>query len=118
MVFLCCNGVPLDLSVSAATVRDRIKTIVDRLQRDLGTSGNPTVRILRVSILPGFTGNPRVTPDVRNDRYAAVNDLLADLALTETPSTSEVLFLDLARFFSSPPELFLRARIPTGSANS
>ena len=59
------NDVPVDLSVSAATVRDRAKAIVDQLQGDIGAAGNPNIRILLVSILPSFNGT---TPDVRNAR--------------------------------------------------
>lgn len=101
------NDVPLNLTVSAATVRDRTKSIVDYLQGDLGTSGNPNIRILLVSILPRFATPPATTPDVRNARFTEINTLLADLALSETTATSKVEYLDVSSLFNSPDDALL-----------
>lgn len=98
------NDVPLDLSVSAATVRDRTKVIIDNLQGDLGTAGNPNIRILLVSILPRFAAPPSTTPDVRNARFAEINSLLAALATSETTATSKVEYLDAYPLFTNPAD--------------
>lgn len=109
------NDVPVDLSVSAATVRDRTKILVDHLQSDLGSAGNPNARILLVSILPRFTGANLDIPDVRNARYQEINGLLSTLAGTETTATSEVLFLDLQPLFANPPGLLYDGVHPNGT---
>jgi lysophospholipase L1-like esterase len=109
------NDVPVDLSVSAATVRDRTKILVDHLQGDLGSAGNPNARILLVSILPRFTGANLDVPDFRNARYQEINDLLSTLAGTETTATSEVLFLDLQPLFADPPGLLYDGVHPNGA---
>lgn len=108
------NDVPVDLSVSAATVRDRTRILVDHLQGDLGSAGNPNARILLVSILPRFTGANLDVPDVRNARYQEINGLLSTLADTETTATSEVLFFDLQPLFANPPGLLYDGVHPNG----
>ena len=109
------NDIPLDRSVSAATVSDRTKVLVDHLQGDLGTAGNPKVRILLISILPRYTGSNFDVPDARNARYREINDLLKTLANNEITATSEVLFLDLDPFFANPPSLLYDGVHPNGS---
>ena len=113
IIFCGCNDVPVNLNVSAATVRDRIGTIVDNLQGDIGANGNPDVRILLVSIIPRFTGGG-TTPDVRNGRYQEINNLLATLATTETTATSTVSYVDIFPLFNSPPGLLYDGIHPNG----
>ena len=103
IIFCGGNDVPDDLSVSAATVRDLARSLVDRLQRDVGTAGNPNIRILLVSILPRFIGT---TPSVRNPRYIEINALFEQLAAAETTATSQVLYLDVFALFDSPARFY------------
>lgn len=117
IIFLGGNDMPVNLSLSAATVRNRIKAIVDNLQGDLGTSGNPDMRILILSILPRYTGATaasRITSDVRNTRFEEINDLLETLATAETTTTSSVEFLDLEPLFNTPPGLLYDGVHPSG----
>ena len=110
-IILCGgNDVPNDLSVPAAAVRDLAKSLVDRLQGDVGTAGNPNIRILLVSILPRFIGT---TPSVRNPRYIEINALVGQLAAAETTATSQVLYLDVFALFDSPAR-FYDGTHPTG----
>lgn len=110
------NDIPTNLSVSAATVRDRIQTIINHLQGDLGTSGNPSIRILLVSIIPRFTGFSKTTPDVRNmTRFTEINNLLKPLASAETTSTSKVSFLNIFPLFNTPPGLLWDGVHPNGA---
>ena len=112
VVFLGGNDVAVNTSFDITLVRNRIKTIVDNLQGDLGNHGNPLIRIVIVSILPRFTGG--TTPDVRNNLYSQLNGLLSELADNETTALSEVTFLDLEPLFIKSPELFYDGVHPNG----
>ncbi len=118
IIFLGGNDVPIDLSVSAETVRDRVKTIIDYCQGDLGNSGNAAIRILIISVLPRFTGGFLDIPDVRNTRFEEINSLLKTLASAETTSSSKVSFLDLVPEFNSSPELLYDGTHPNGDGEN
>jgi len=111
VVFLGGNDVG-NTSFDVTLVRDRIKTIVDNIQGDLGNHGNPLIRIVIVSILPRFTGG--TTPDARNDLFSQLNGLLSELADNETTAISEVTFLDLEPLFKDSPGLFYDGVHPNG----
>ena len=118
VVFLGGNDIGGDSSVTAETVRDRIKVIVDNLQGDLGDSGNPDIRILLVSILPRFTlvgGGAYTVPVAENTHYAAINSLLQTLATDEATASSEVTYLDLATSFNSASNVFYDGVHPNGA---
>ncbi len=97
------------VSADAATIRNRVKSIVDQLQGDTGVSGNSRVRILLISIIPRFTGAPSYTTPSSNNTsiYPAANALLEQLAITETTATSKVSFLDIFPLFSSNNPMIL-----------
>ena len=96
-------------STNATTIRARVKGIVDQLQGDAGTSGNPDIRILLVSIIPRFTGSPDyLTPSPNNSSiYPEANALMKQLAITETTATSKVSYLDIFPLFSSNSPMIL-----------
>ncbi|VGO17699.1 hypothetical protein PDESU_06301 [Pontiella desulfatans] len=112
VIFCGGNDVSVDANVAAETVRDRIKTIVDHLQGDVGTSGNSDIRILLVSILPRFSGT---TPLAQNTRHEEINDLLGSLATNETTATSYVTYLDISDLFNTPPGLLYDGVHPNGA---
>lgn len=97
-----------------AVVNARVKTIIDHLQGDLGTSGNPDIRIVVISILPRFEGAGLTTPKANNPLYTALNALLEPLTASETTATSEVTYLDLVSLFSTPPGLLYDGTHPNG----
>jgi len=118
VIFLGGNDIPLDMSVSAETVRDRVKAIIDHCQGDASVSGNAAMKILIISVLPRFTGGNLDIPDVRNARFEEINDLLKTLADVETTPSSEVAFLDLAPDFNSPPGLLYDGTHPNGAGET
>ena len=118
VVFLGGNDIAWDSSVSAATVRDRIKVIIDKLQGDVEDSGNPNIRILLVSILPRFDvdgeGNYTRSGGAKHP-LRSINALLEPLATDETTRTSEVTYLDLATTFNSAADVFYDEVHPNGN---
>jgi|GEM_PF-1191125 len=118
VVFLGGNDIFHDPSVTAETVRDRIKTIVDTLQGDSGSNGNPNIRVLLVSILPRFTtdgsGNYTV-PVTQSDHFTDINNLLESLATAESTASSTVTYLDLATTFNNTADVFYDGTHPNGT---
>ena len=109
VVYLGGNDIGFDSSVSAETVRNRIKEIIDVLQGDSGVSGNSNIRILVVSILPRFTldsGGNYTVPFAANSHYTSINALLETLVVEETTDNSEVSYLDLATAFTNTADVF------------
>jgi len=118
VVFLGGNDIFHDPSVTAETVRDRIKTIVDTLQGDSGSNGNPNISVLLVSILPRFTidgsGNYTV-PVTQIDHFTDINNLLESLATAESTASSTVTYLDLATTFNNTADVFYDGVHPNGT---
>jgi len=118
VVFLGGNDIFHDPSVTAETVRDRIKTIVDTLQGDSGSNGNPNISVLLVSILPRFTidgsGNYTV-PVTQSDHFTDINNLLESLATAESTASSTVTYLDLATTFNNTADVFYDGVHPNGT---
>ena len=118
VVFLGGNDIFHDSTVSAETVKGRIKTIIDTLQGDSGSNGNPNIRILLVSILPRFTldGSGSYTvPISQNTHFEAINSLLVTLATDETTASSQVSYLDLATTFNTATDVFYDGVHPNGA---
>jgi lysophospholipase L1-like esterase len=117
VIFCGGNDLPQNLSGSPATVRDRIKSIVDKLQGDVGSAGNPSIRILLVGILPRYINGPAYeTPDPRNStHFAELNVLLQTLAANETTGISKVTYVDTTAPFTNDSTLFYDGVHPGGA---
>ncbi|WP_083913005.1 sialate O-acetylesterase [Rubritalea marina] len=109
VVFLGGNDIGHDDTTTAEDVRDNLKSIVDNLQGDVGSHGNPNIRILLVSILPRFNADVNgdfTVPKAENLHYVAINGLLSTLAADESTASSEVSFLDLASTFDTAADVY------------
>ena len=117
VVFLGGNDIFQNPSSTAESVRDSIKDIIDKLQGDVGDSGNPNIRILLVSILPRFNlgGGSYTDPIPENTLFESINALLEPLASAETTASSEVTYLDLATTFETTANVFYDGIHPNGS---
>jgi len=100
-------------SNTLTSIRDQFQTIVNGLQ-----NANPNVNINLISVLPRFINDTNGdgfadSPYSRNSEYAALNVLLADLAVSQTNATSNVNFVDVASQMT--PQLYYDGLHPNGA---
>jgi lysophospholipase L1-like esterase len=115
IIFYGSNDVTDLETDTAETIAERIKAVVDRLQGDLGKSGNSNIRILLVSALPRFSHASITDLDALNARYQEINTLLDAMATSESTATSRVLYVDAFPYFVNSPELFWDGVHPNGA---